>query len=343
MTAFRVGSTDLRPWGDAGREDSSHRNDRKRNMMKSRFNSAARMGVAASSILALGLVAGCGGGGTDDAGDGGDGGSEAPAAGNTLERIQEEGTVTVGIAGEIPYSYMEDGELMGGSVDIAREVFGNLGIENVDAQVVDWDGLIPGLNAGRFDMVAAGMSILPERCEQAAFSDPTIMYTTALMVEEGNPLGLSDLQSIVDSEEDVRLAVLNGGIEAGYAESLGLEVQSVPDAQTGMDTVANGRADVFAMTAISLNTMAENNPDVPVEVAQPFIAVIDGVEQIGSGGAVFRQEDTELIEAFNEELQNSVLADEETYVGVLGDHGFTAENLPPEDLTTEQLCAGDVG
>lgn len=307
--------------------------------MKSRFSSAGRFGVAASSILALGLVAGCGGG----ADDSGDGDSESPAA-NTLERIQEEGTVTIGIAGEIPYSYTEDGELKGASVDIAREVFANLGVENVDAQKVDWDGLIPGLKAERFDMISAGMSILPKRCEEAAFSDPTIMYTTALMVQDGNPMGLSDLQSVLDSEEDVRLAVLNGGIEAGYADSLGIEdVQSVPDAQTGMDTVANGRADAFAMTAISLNTMAENNSDVPVEVTQPFIAVIDGVEQVGSGGAVFRQGDTELLEAFNEELRKSVLADEETYIGVIGDHGFTAENLPPEDLTTEELCSGEIG
>lgn len=311
--------------------------------MKSRFNSAARMGVAATSVLAMGLLAGCGGGGDDTGGDGG-GGGESPAASNTLEQIREEGTIKVGIAGEIPYSYMEDGELKGGSVAIAREVFGNLGIENVEAELVDWNSLIPGLNAGRYDAISAGMSILPERCEQAAFSDPTIMYTTALMVQEGNPMGLSDLQSVVESQEDVQLAVLAGGIEAGYAESLGIEnVQSVPDAQTGMDTVANGRADAFAMTAISLNTMAENNPDVGVEVTQPFVAVIDGEEQIGSGGTVFRQDDTELLEAFNEELRNSVTADEQTYLDVVGEYGFTAENLPPEDLTTEQLCSGEVG
>ena len=140
----------------------------------------------------------------------------------------------------------------------------------------------------------------------------------------------------------VNLAVLAGGIEAGYAESLGLDVQSVPDAQTGMDTVANGRADAFAMTAISLNTLAEENPDAGVETTDAFVQVIDGVEQIGAGGTVFRQEDTELLEAYNEALA-SVTESEESYLAVVGDYGFTAENLPPEDLTTEQLCAGDLG
>ncbi|GAB3519496.1 type 2 periplasmic-binding domain-containing protein [Arthrobacter monumenti] len=306
--------------------------------MKSRFNSAGRIGVAASSVLALGLLAGCGSGSGSDGGGGG-----APEGGNTLEQIKEAGTVKVGIAGEAPYSFLDDGDLKGGSVAIAKEVFAGLGVENVEAELVDWDALIPGLNAGRFDVISAGMSILPERCAEADFSLPTIMYTTALMVEEGNPLGLSDLQSVVNSEEDVQLAVLAGGIESGYAESLGIEgVTSVPDAQTGMDTVANGRADAFAMTAISLNYMADNNPNVPIEVTQAFTAVIDGEEQVGSGATVFRPGDDKLREAYNKELEKNVLADEDTYLGVVGEYGFTAENLPPKDLTTEELC-GEAG
>ena len=64
----------------------------------------------------------------------------------------------------------------------------------------DWGGLIPGLNAKRYDLVSAGMSITPERCEQAAFSTPEINYTTALMVKPGNPMHLlSNMDSIKQS------------------------------------------------------------------------------------------------------------------------------------------------
>ncbi|MCY1158626.1 MAG: ectoine/hydroxyectoine transporter substrate-binding protein EhuB [Citricoccus sp.] len=296
------------------------------------------MGVGLLSVSAL-LLTACGGGG----GESGDGGTAA--AGNTLERLQQEGTITVGIAGEVPYSYLEGGEPAGATVAMHEKIFADMGIENVEAELVEWNSLIPGLNAGRFDAVSAGMSILPDRCAQAAFSDPEIMYTTTLMVAEGNPKNLTDLDSVkekVDAGEDINLAVLAGGIEAGYAESLGLEVQSVPDAQTGMDTVANGRADAFAMTAISLNVMAEENPDAGVETTEAFVQVIDGVEQIGAGATVFRKEDTELVEAYNEALA-SVTESEESYLAVVGDYGFTAENLPPKDLTTEQLCSGDLG
>lgn len=302
----------------------------------------SRAAMAAGSVLALVLMAGCGDGQIEQGGEGGGG---SPAAGNTLAEIQESGTVTVGIAGEAPYSFQEGGEPTGATIAMHEKIFSELGVENVEALLVDWDALIPGLNAGRFDVVSAGMSILPERCEQAAFSDPEIMYTTALMVQEGNPKNLTDLDSVVAAEEggeDIKLAVLSGGIEAGYADKLGLDVQSVGNAQDGMDTVAAGRADAFAMTAISLNWLADKNPDAGVEVTQPFVQVIDGVEQIGAGATVFRQGDTELLEAYNAELAK-ITESEETYVDVVGDFGFTAENLPPEDLTTEQLCSGELG
>jgi polar amino acid transport system substrate-binding protein len=301
----------------------------------------SRAAMAAGSVLALVLMAGCGDGQIEQGG----GGGESPAAGNTLAEIQESGTVTVGIAGEAPYSFQEGGKPTGATIAMHEKIFSELGVENVEALLVDWDALIPGLNAGRFDVVSAGMSILPERCEQAAFSDPEIMYTTALMVQEGNPKNLTDLDSVVAAEEggeDIKLAVLSGGIEAGYADKLGLDVQSVGNAQDGMDTVAAGRADAFAMTAISLNWLADKNPDAGVEVTQPFVQVIDGVEQIGAGATVFRQGDTELLEAYNAELAK-ITESEETYVDVVGDFGFTAENLPPKDLTTEQLCSGELG
>ena len=302
-----------------------------------------RRRLAAAGLLSVSalLLAACGGG--SDGGDQTESGTTA--AGNTLERLREEGTITVGIAGEVPYSYLENGEPAGATVAMHEKIFADMGIENVEAELVEWNSLIPGLNAGRFDAVSAGMSILPDRCAQAAFSDPEIMYTTTLMVAEGNPKGLTDLDSVkekVDAGENINLAVLAGGIEAGYADALGLKVQSVPDAQTGMDTVANGRADAFAMTAISLNVMAEENPDAGVETTDAFVQVIDGVEQVGAGGTVFRREDTELLEAYNEALA-SVTESEESYLEVVGDYGFTAENLPPEDLTTEKLCSGDLG
>ncbi|HLR58742.1 MAG TPA: ectoine/hydroxyectoine ABC transporter substrate-binding protein EhuB [Beutenbergiaceae bacterium] len=291
--------------------------------------------LAAAAALALGLMTACGDSGGEGGGNGDTGADEGM---NTLERIQEEGKVVLAVAEERPYSWIEDGEGTGATVDMHREIFGNLGVDEVEVVEVDWNALIPGLNAERYDAVSAGMSILPERCAEAAFSDPEIMYTTTLMVPEGNPKNLSDLDSVVQAGDDVHLAVLAGGIEDGYADSLGIDdTTKVDNAQDGMDVVASGRADAFAMTAISLNWMVDNNPDSGVETTEAFQAVIDGEPDVGAGSTVFRKADTELLDAYNEELAK-ITGDVDKYMEIVGDYGFTEENLPPEDLTTEELC-----
>ncbi|MBM6622783.1 ectoine/hydroxyectoine ABC transporter substrate-binding protein EhuB [Micrococcaceae bacterium RIT802] len=297
--------------------------------------------VLASLSLAL---SGCGGTTTTESDAGGGSGSAQVGEGH-LQALKDKGTITVAIAGEVPYSYEEKGEATGATIALAKKIFGGMGIDNVETKLVDWNSLIPGLKAGRFDAVSAGMSILPDRCAEADFADPEIMYTTALMTQKGNPKGLTDLDSVKakeDGGEDIKLAVLAGGIEAGYAKSLGLKVQSVPDAQTGMDTVDNGRADAFAMTAISLTTMAKDNPDANVSVGDGFVQEIDGVKQLGAGSTVFAKGDDELREAYNEGLAK-VTESEKSYLDVVGEFGFTAENLPPKDMTTAELCKGAPG
>lgn len=256
---------------------------------------------------------------------------------NHLQELKDKGVVTVGFAGEAPYSFEQDGNLTGATVALHREIFGNLGIETVEGVNADFGSLIPGLQADRFDVVSAGMSILPQRCEQAAFGDPEFNYTTALMVTQGNPKGLKDMQSVKDS--GARLATMTGAVESDYAESLGIESTQVATPQDGMDAVTSGRADVFALTAISLNWMKTNNPGAPVDVTESFVANIDGKPQVGAGATVFRTDDKELLEAYNAELAK-ITSDPQKYLDLVGEFGFTEEELPDPNLTTAQLCEG---
>lgn len=295
---------------------------------------------AAAAVLALGLAA-CGGGDSSDDTDDGNGNGADDGDGGKLEELQDAGTITVGFAGEAPYSFTDDdGELAGASVALQEKIWSELGIDSVEGQQAQFGQLIQGLNAGHFDIVAAGMSILPERCEEAIFSDPEFQYTTALLVPEGNPENLSDIQSI--EEADVQMAAMTGAIEATYAEDLGIDATEVGDPQDGMDAVNSGRVDVFALTGISLNWMVDNATDPGVEVTDTFVADINGVEQFGAGATVFREEDEALRDAYNEELAD-IVESEESYLDVVGDWGFTEGERPTGDFTTEDLCAGDIG
>ena len=107
------------------------------------------------SVLAL-VVAACGGGDGDAGDGGGDGGG--------LASYQENG-ITIGIANEIPYGYEDEetGEVTGEAPEVARVVLDELGITDREFVVVEFGALIGGLQAGNFDMIAAGMYIGPPR------------------------------------------------------------------------------------------------------------------------------------------------------------------------------------
>ncbi|MGJ4857830.1 transporter substrate-binding domain-containing protein [Labrys sp. KB_33_2] len=82
-------------------------------------------------------------------------------------------TVTIGLEGAYePWNLTKpDGTMDGFEVDLAKDLCGRIKVEcKYIAQ--DWDGMIPGLNAGKFDVIMDGMSITAERKKQIDFSRP---------------------------------------------------------------------------------------------------------------------------------------------------------------------------
>lgn len=264
--------------------------------------------------------------------EGGDGG--------TLQRIRDAGTVRIGIAGEVPYGYTENGEVTGEAPEVAKAVFNEMGIDNVDATQVEFSQLIPALNAGQYDMVAAGMAILPDRCRNAQFSDVDYVTPTALLVPAGNPEQVRNFDDI--KAKGLPLAVLSGTVEEAVAQSLGIPgnlIQPYQGQPEMLQALRDGRAYAGALTDISLRRMVADNPGIPLEVTEGFVPVIDGKEQIQAGGFVFRKGDDELVEEFNAALNK--LHDSGEWLRIVTQFGFTEDNVPPEDVTTEQLCEAD--
>lgn len=292
-----------------------------------------RLSVAGGLAAAL-VLASCSqtepgtGASPEGEGDGGD---------STLARVQDAGSIRVGFANERPYAFREGGELVGEAPAVHGYIFEQLGVDTLEPNLFEFGSLIQALNSERVDVVTAGMFITPERCEQADFSNPEYVATTALLVQSGNPQGLSDYASVAES--GATLAVMNGAVEVDQARGNDIgddQLQIVPDQQAGLDAVKSGRADAFALTSISLRALAES--DDGVEVAEAFIPVVDGEEQIGAGAAVFRQGDDELREAFNEELRK--ILEDGTWLELVEPYGFTEAEMPDPDLTAEELCEG---
>ena len=296
----------------------------------SRRDFIKRSGVAAGLLALPGVVA-CG---KTESGGGGGGG-----AGGHLAQLKRQGTITVGIAGEEPYDYLEGGKLTGMDPEVQKVIWKNVGIDTVKSRQVDFDGLIPGLVARRFDVVAAGMFIIPDRCKQASFSDPMYCAPNAFIVPKGNPKNITDFKSVADA--GIKVAVFGGAIEGIYAEKAGVKKSDVVEVSSGRDgllQVKQGRVGAFGLTTITLNNILKKNPSSGVELTKPFTPVVGGKEQHGCGGAVFRKDDNELRMAFNAQLKK--LKDSGQLLKIIQPFGFGPETLPPADITTASLCQG---
>src|SRR5215470_1599494 len=255
----------------------------------------------------------------------------------TLEKARREGYIRVGFANEAPYGYATpDGKLIGESPEVVKAVLAKIGIPQVDGVLTEFGSLIPGLEAGRFDIIAAGMFITPKRCAQVQFSEPTYGIGQAFLVPKGNPKSIKDYSTIAGNK-DLKLAVMAGAVEGGYAKDAGIgmaQLVILPDQSSLVKAVQAGRADAAALTALSIADMASKNDGV--ESTPPF-GTVAGKSVVGHGGIAFRKEDKDLYEAFNAELKKFINSDE--HLKLVTPFGFGKGFLPTK--TTAQLCAGE--
>lgn len=268
----------------------------------------------------------------------GNNGNQAESSETTLDKAKRQGFITVGFANEMPYAYATpDGKLTGASVEVARKVLANLGIEQMDGVLTEFGSLIPGLQAQRFDLITAGMFITKERAEQVDFANPEYSIGEAIAVKKGNPLNIHSYEDIRD-QSDVKVAVMVGAIEVNYLKSVGVQesqIVTVPDQPSAISALQSGRADVITMTGPSLQAVLDSAKDSDIERVMDFEQpVIDGESVRGYGAAVFRQDDDEFREAFNQELHK--LQESGELLEILMSFGFTEQELPG-DMTTEEL------
>jgi polar amino acid transport system substrate-binding protein len=255
----------------------------------------------------------------------------------TLQRAKKQGFIRVGFANEAPFGYATpDGKLTGEAPEVAKAVLVKIGIPQVDGVLTEFGSLIPGLKAGRFDIIAAGMFINPKRCKEIAFSEPSYGIGQAMLVKKGNPKGIKDYASFKDNSA-LKLAVMAGAVEVGYAKDAGVgqdQVVVLPDQSSLLAAVQSDRADGAALTALSIAEMAKKGEGV--ESTTPF-GEVAGKSVKGHGGFGFRKEDTDLLKAFNKELKAFIGTPE--HLALVTPLGFGKDYLP--NKTTEQLCKGE--
>jgi polar amino acid transport system substrate-binding protein len=255
------------------------------------------------------------------------------SAQSLLEKIKAGETIRLGFSNEIPWAYPGDNNAPLGFVNaMAIDILKKLGTTKIEPIVTEWGALIPGLQAGRFDIITGGMYILPERCRNALFTEPLGTFADALLVPKGNP---NDLHSFTDIK-DKGMTLVTG---AGYntvknAKNVGIpddKIMQVAGPAEILQAVKAERAEGGSGTYFTMKEFADK--DDAVELADPFTPpVIDGYP-----GFAFLPTQQAEVDAFNAVLKDYIGSDE--MMESVGKYGYSKANLP-DGTTTAKLCAG---
>lgn len=255
-------------------------------------------------------------------------------AGPLMDRIDAGEPIRIGFANEIPFAYPgDDGSPQGFVNAYTLGVLEKMGYTNIEPVTTEWGGLIPGLNAGRFDIITGGMNILESRCENIAFSEPMAKIGDGFIVAPGNP---KDLNNYEDLAESGALMVTGAGysnIQA--AKDAGVDaanIMEVPGPTEILAAVRANRADAGAGTYFTVKQLAQSS-DGAVDVSDPNAMPEDSFNWAGIG---FRDDDQDFLDAFNE-AQAEYLGSEEMLEAV-AEYGYDESTLPG-DVTTEWVCA----
>lgn len=199
-----------------------------------------------------------------------------------------------------PFNYMDaSGEIKGFDVEIGLALCEKIGADcTIVAQ--DWNGIIPGLIAKKYDFIIASMFITEERSKQVDFTDPYYLAAMTHVVSKG-----SDITEFTpEALEDKVIGAQSGTTMADYVEATypDADVRLYPTQDEVNLDMASGRIDLVVGDLLPMLDWVSNTEDgACCEMAGDPITdpafVGDGV------GIAVRQEDDELRERLNKALQ----------------------------------------
>lgn len=185
------------------------------------------------------------------------------AGGDLLSEIQAKGTITVAMEGTwAPWTYHdEDDNLVGYDVEVATKIAEKLGVE---PQFIEgeWDGLLAGLDAGRYDIMVNGVDITPERAEKYDFSTPYAFNRTAVITTKDN--------DSINTLEDLNGKNTANTISSTYAqlaEQYGATVTGVDDLNQTFELLLSGRIDATLNAEMTYYDYMKEHPDANAKIA----------------------------------------------------------------------------
>jgi polar amino acid transport system substrate-binding protein len=209
-------------------------------------------------------------------------------------------------------------EFKGLDYDVVQAIAARLGVEAPFTQQ-PFDGLVPGLKAGKYDAIVGGITDNKERQATATFVDYSASGT-GIMVGKGNPEGITTLQDLCGKQVAVQKAAKQATLLRDFsAKSCGgsaVKVTEFPQNTDAVQALVAGKVVAIAATKVNLVDDAEALAGKAEVVDDP--AAPNGY-QASPNGIGFDKKDGALAKAFQASLQS--LMDDGTYDKILAKYG----------------------
>lgn len=241
-----------------------------------------KLAVLLIAVLTLSMLTACGGSDED---------SEESSQVGTWAAVEESGVLKVGTEGTYsPYSYHDDSDnLVGYDVELLRAIGEKLGVE-VEFTESKWDGLIAGLDAGQYDIVADQITITDERKEKYLFSDP-YTYVYGVVITRADYDEISSFEDL----DGKNVSLTSSSNWAQLSESYGASIVPTNGFSESIQLVLENRADATVNDNVTYLDYKNQQPDVNVKVAAE-------ATEINESAILIRQGDEELQTRINEAL-----------------------------------------
>ena len=258
----------------------------------------------------------------------------AQAQGDLLAQLKQAGVIKVGLANQPPYSGLNpDGSINGFVPTLVQRIMAQLGVPKVEGLVATYGELVPGLQAGRWDMIGASFRLTKERCAIVQFTDPVtfdggaIAYVPADVAKP--PRSLAEAGS-----QKTTLGILQGSYLIKLAEDKGVDrgvVSQFPNNPSLIDGLLAKRVQVVASTYASLRELQRQRQG-RFEIVYP----IPDDPPVGSAPA-FRRQDAALHAAFQDRLRAMNKSGELTKLAA--EFGFEAPPADMQGISADTACA----
>ncbi|WP_164218819.1 transporter substrate-binding domain-containing protein [Virgibacillus sp. YIM 98842] len=191
----------------------------------------------------------------------------------------------------VPFEFYEDGEYVGFDIDLINAVADEAGFE-IELETTNFDGIIPGLQTGSFDIAIAGISIREDRKESVDFSDP--YYESGLSI--GVHIDNEDINDI-DDLEGKTIATRLGSTSSDYIEENidGAEANQYEQLDQAYMAVENGSVDAILYDAPNVAYYIQTQ-------GQDSLKMVGDLYQAENYGIAISKGQEELVEAINDAL-----------------------------------------